>query len=144
MQNAGSILDRLRRVIPPGVEPKFKSAAELMAWQREEGLKRAAEVDKLNQQARAEKIFGRSGIQNLHRSCSFANYTVNGDGPRHEYGKELCAKFWNRFCEFRFHRKAGYWQKPPLSSHWKLSAETGANGADCHGSGSDPARQGLL
>lgn len=66
MQNAGSILDRLRRVIPQGVEPKFKNAAELMAWQREEGQKRAAEVDKLNKQTRAEKIFGRSGIQNLH------------------------------------------------------------------------------
>lgn len=78
MQNAGSILDRLRRVIPPGVEPKFKSAAELMAWQREEGQKRAAEIDKINQQAWAEKIFGRSGIQNLHRSCSFANYKVEG------------------------------------------------------------------
>lgn len=36
MQNAGSILDRLRRVIPAGIEPKFKSAAELMAWQRED------------------------------------------------------------------------------------------------------------
>ncbi|KJL63412.1 DNA replication protein DnaC, partial [Enterobacter hormaechei subsp. steigerwaltii] len=59
MQNAGSIFDRLRRVIPAGIEPKFKSAEELMAWQREEGQKRAAEVDKLNQQARAEKIFGR-------------------------------------------------------------------------------------
>ena len=109
MQNAGSILDRLRRVIPPGVEPKFKSAAELMAWQREEGLKRAAEVDKLNQQARAEKIFGRSGIQNLHRSCSFANYTVNGDGQRHalSMAKSYAQNFGTGFASFVFTGKPG-------------------------------------
>ena len=72
MQNAGSVLERLRRVIPAGVEPKFKSAAELMAWQREEGQKRAAEVDKLNQEVRGEKMFGRAGFQKLHRSFSFS------------------------------------------------------------------------
>ena len=79
----GSLLERLRRVIPAGIEPKFSSAEELMAWHREEGARRAAEVDKINQQARAEKIFGRSGIQNLHRGCTFANYEVITAGQKH-------------------------------------------------------------
>lgn len=60
--NSGSALDRLKKLIPPGVQPKFTSAAELLAWQREEGLKHCEELDKLNQKARTEKIFGRSGI----------------------------------------------------------------------------------
>ena len=109
MQNAGSILDRLRRVIPAGIEPKFKNAAELMAWQREEGQKRAAEIDKINQQARAEKIFGRSGIQNLHRSCSFANYTVEGDGQRHalSMAKSYAQNFGTGFASFVFTGKPG-------------------------------------
>jgi hypothetical protein len=88
---------------------QFKNAAELMAWQREEGQKRAAEVDKLNQQARAEKIFGRSGIQNLHRSCSFANYTVNGDGQRHalSMAKSYAQNFGTGFASFVFTGKPG-------------------------------------
>lgn len=109
MQNAGSILDRLRRVIPAGVEPKFKNAAELMAWQREEGQKRAAEIDKSNQQARAAKIFGRPGIQKLHRSCSFANYTVNGDCQRHalSMAKSYAQNFGTGFASFVFTGKPG-------------------------------------
>ncbi|ECF0162766.1 DNA replication protein DnaC, partial [Salmonella enterica subsp. enterica serovar Litchfield] len=30
-----------------------------------------------------EKIFGRAGIQRLHRGCSFANYRIQNDGQRH-------------------------------------------------------------
>ncbi len=78
----GNALERLRKLIPPGVQPKFTSAAELLAWQREEGLKRCEELDRANQKARTEKIFGRSGIQSLHRSCTFANYQVSGEGQR--------------------------------------------------------------
>ncbi len=109
MQNAGSIFERLSRIIPLGVEPKFRNAEELMAWQREEGLKRAAEVDKLNQQARAERIFGRSGIQDLHRSCSFANYEITEDGQRHalSMAKSYAQNFGSGFASFVFTGKPG-------------------------------------
>ncbi|STX22965.1 DNA replication protein dnaC [Leclercia adecarboxylata] len=40
---------------------------------------------KANQRARSEKIFGRAGIQALHRSCSFANYEVSGPEQRQAY-----------------------------------------------------------
>lgn len=82
MVGTGSALERLKKLIPPGVQPKFASAAELLAWQREDGLKRCEELYRLNQKARTEKIFGRSGIQSLHRSCTFANYQVSGEGQR--------------------------------------------------------------
>lgn len=100
----GSALDRLKKLIPPGVQPKFTSAAELLAWQREEGLKQCEELDRLNQKARTEKIFGRSGSQSLHRSCTFANYQVSGDGQRKAFtmAKSYAQKFGAGFASFVF------------------------------------------
>ncbi|MFB1124040.1 ATP-binding protein [Escherichia coli] len=81
----GSALERLKKIIPASVQPKFTSVEEWQAWQESEGLKRSGEIDKMNQRARSEKIFGRAGIQALHRSCSFANYEVNGPEQRQAY-----------------------------------------------------------
>lgn len=109
MQNTGSLLERLRRVIPAGIEPKFNNAEELMAWHREEGTRRAAEVDKINQQARAEKIFGRSGIQNLHRGCTFANYEVITPEQKHALtmAKSYAQNFGSGFASFVFSGSPG-------------------------------------
>ncbi len=65
MIGTGSALERLKKLIPPGVEPKFGSVEEWRTWQAEEGRKRCEELEKQNQRTRAEKIFGRAGIQDL-------------------------------------------------------------------------------
>ncbi len=83
MIGTGNALERLKKLIPPGVQPKFGSVDEWRAWQAEEGRKRCEELEKQNQRARAEKIFGRAGIQDLHRGCTFANYQVESDIPEH-------------------------------------------------------------
>lgn len=102
--NSGSALDRLKKLIPPGVQPKFTSAEELLAWQREEGLKHCEELSRLNQKARTEKIFGRSGIQSLHRSCTFANYEVSSEQQRKAYtmAKSYAQNFGTGFASFVF------------------------------------------
>ncbi|HAV1964261.1 TPA: ATP-binding protein [Enterobacter hormaechei subsp. xiangfangensis] len=82
MIGTGSALERLKKIIPASVQPKFTSVEEWQAWQETEGRKRSGEIDKMNQRARSEKIFGRAGIQALHRSCSFANYEVKGPEQR--------------------------------------------------------------
>lgn len=104
MKNAGSLIERISRLAPAGVQPKFTSAEGLMAWQREEGIKRAAEVDRLNRQARAEKILGRSGIQDLHRNCSFSNYEVACAGQKQAltYAKSYAQNFGIGFASFVF------------------------------------------
>lgn len=81
----GSALERLKKIIPANVQPKFSNAQEWQAWQESEGRKRSEEIDRINQRARSEKIFGRAGIQALHRSCSFANYEVSGAEQRQAY-----------------------------------------------------------
>lgn len=104
MIGTGSALERLKKLIPPGVQPKFTSAAELLAWQREEGIKRCEELGRLNQKARTEKIFGRSGIQSLHRDCTFANYEVSSEQQRKAYtmAKSYAQNFGNGFASFVF------------------------------------------
>ncbi|ELK1314834.1 ATP-binding protein [Escherichia coli] len=81
----GSALERLKKFIPASVQPKFNSVEEWQAWQEAEGRKRSEEIDKQNQRARSEKIFGRAGIQALHRTCSFANYQVSSPEQRQAY-----------------------------------------------------------
>ncbi|WP_449567067.1 ATP-binding protein [Lelliottia nimipressuralis] len=106
---AGGALERLKKIIPVGVTPKFTSAAELMAWQQAEGRKHAAEVDKQNQQTRTEKIFGRSGIQELHCSCTFASYCVEGAGQKHALtmAKSYAQNFGTGFSSFVFSGNPG-------------------------------------
>ena len=98
MIGTGSALERLKKLIPPGVEPKFGSVEEWRNWQAEEGRKRCEE------RTRAEKIFGRAGIQDLHRSCTFANYQVAGDGQRRALtmAKSYAQNFGSGFASFVF------------------------------------------
>ncbi len=100
----GSALDRLKRIIPASVQPKFSTADEWRAWQEAEGRKRSEELDRMNQKSRTEKIFGRSGIQDLHRSCTFANYEVSGEGQRKAYtmAKSYAQNFGSGFASFVF------------------------------------------
>ncbi|EKZ6373106.1 ATP-binding protein [Klebsiella aerogenes] len=104
MIGTGSALERLKKLIPPGVQPKFASVEEWRTWQAEEGRKRCEELDKQNQRARSEKIFGRAGIQDLHRSCTFANYQVAGDGQRRALtmAKSYAQNFGSGFASFVF------------------------------------------
>lgn len=111
MKNISAVgaMERLKRIIPAGVQPKFASVEEWRTWQAEESRKRAAEVDKLNQQARAEKIMGRSGIQKLHSNCTFANYQVTGDGQRKAFtmAKSYAQNFGTGFGSFVFSGNPG-------------------------------------
>ncbi|HCM1919102.1 TPA: ATP-binding protein [Salmonella enterica subsp. salamae serovar 28:r:e,n,z15] len=79
------VLERFRRLAPQAAvaSAPYRSVDEWREWQLAEGRKRCEEIERQNRQARAEKIFGRAGIQALHRRCSFANYRVQNDGQCH-------------------------------------------------------------
>ncbi|EKC7080541.1 DNA replication protein DnaC, partial [Salmonella enterica] len=102
--SSGGALERLKKIIPPTVQPKFSTVEEWRSWQESEGRKRCEELEILNQKARTEKIFGRSGIQDLHRGCTFANYEVNGDGQRKAFtmAKSYAQNFGAGFASFVF------------------------------------------
>lgn len=80
---AGGVLERIRRLAPQGAVPPYRTVEEWREWQLAEGRKRSEEINHQNRQLRVEKILNRSGIQPLHRKCSFANYQVRNDGQKH-------------------------------------------------------------
>ncbi|KAA0509134.1 MULTISPECIES: DNA replication protein DnaC [Enterobacter] len=77
MKNVSSLMNRLKKIIPEGIEPRFKNSEELMAWQQEEGRKRSEFIARENIAKSMERSFGRSGIRTLHQGCSFENYKAN-------------------------------------------------------------------
>ncbi|MDF7658343.1 ATP-binding protein [Erwiniaceae bacterium L1_54_6] len=107
--SSGSVIERLKKIMPPGVQPKFTTPQEWRDWQLEEGRKRADEVSRVNDQARAEKILGRSGIQDLHRKCTFANYDVACEGQRRALtmAKRYAQNFGEGFGSFVFSGNPG-------------------------------------
>lgn len=107
--SAGGAMGRLKKIIPAGVQPKFASVEEWRNWQAEESLKRTAELNRINQAARAEKIMGRSGIQKLHQNCTFRNYEVTCQGQRDAlgYARSYAVNFGKGFTSFVFTGKSG-------------------------------------
>ncbi|WP_435371857.1 ATP-binding protein, partial [Shigella sonnei] len=62
-----------------------------------------------NRQLRVEKILNRSGIQPLHRKCSFANYQVQNDGQRYalSQAKSIADELMTGCTNFAFSGKPG-------------------------------------
>ncbi|AQT88734.1 ATP-binding protein [Enterobacter roggenkampii] len=82
MRDMADVLKRLQKIVPAGVQPKFSSAEELMAWQQEEARKHSEKLNQENSRTRLEKTFGRSGIRERYQNCTFKNYSVENDGQR--------------------------------------------------------------
>lgn len=106
---AGGALERIRRLVPQHVTPLFRTAEEWQEWQLAEGRKRCREINRQNRQLRVEKILNRSGIQLLHRKCSFANYQVKNDGQRHalSQAKSIAEEMMTGCTNFVFSGKPG-------------------------------------
>ncbi|EHF0932341.1 ATP-binding protein [Shigella flexneri] len=106
---SGGALERIRRLVPQHVTPLFRTAEEWQEWQLAEGRKRCREINRQNRQLRVEKILNRSGIQPLHRKCSFANYQVQNDGQKHalSQAKSIADELMTGCTNFVFSGKPG-------------------------------------
>ncbi|KGA31144.1 ATP-binding protein [Pectobacterium odoriferum] len=98
------LIRRLQAVMPEGIKPKFTTPEELIAWQLEQGRKDSERIAELNRITRLQKILGRSGIQELHRECSFKNYNADFPSQRNalDKAKRYANEFGNRFGGFIF------------------------------------------
>ncbi|ENZ3207075.1 ATP-binding protein [Salmonella enterica] len=105
------ILARIRKLAPQAAEhaAPFRTPEEWREWQLAEGRRRCEEIERQNRQATAEKIFGRAGIQALHRGCSFGNYRVQNDGQRHalSQAKSIAAELDSGCTNFVFSGNPG-------------------------------------
>ncbi|HFI5850359.1 TPA: DUF1627 domain-containing protein [Escherichia coli] len=105
----GDVLERIRRLAPSHVTAPFKTVAEWREWQLSEGQKRCEEINRQNRQLRVEKILNRSGIQPLHRKCSFSNYQVQNEGQRYalSQAKSIADELMTGCTNFAFSGKPG-------------------------------------
>ncbi|EJF4886049.1 ATP-binding protein [Salmonella enterica] len=105
------VMERIRRLAPQAAcaGAPFRTAAEWREWQLAEGRKRCEEIERQNRQIRVEKILNRSGIQPLHRRCSFASYRVQNDGQRHalSQAKSIAGEIMTGCTNFTFSGKTG-------------------------------------
>lgn len=102
--SAYDVLKRLKAVMPPGVQPKFTTGEEWKAWQDEQGRISSQRVAEQNRLSRLQSVLGRSGIQELHRTCNFQNYNAELPGQRHALKKsrEYASNFGSGFGGFIF------------------------------------------
>lgn len=103
------VLERIRKFAPPHLTAPFRTPEEWREWQLAEGRKRCEEIERQNRQVRVEKILNRSGIQPLHRKCSFANYRVQNDGQRYalSQAKSIAGELESGCTNFAFSGKPG-------------------------------------
>ena len=106
---AVGILERIRRLAPEHVPVPYSTTEEWREWQLAEGRKCCEEINRRNRQLRVEKILNRSGIQPLHRKCSFANYQVRNDGQKHalSQAKSIAEEMITGYTNFVFSGKPG-------------------------------------
>ncbi|HAX5209039.1 TPA: ATP-binding protein [Escherichia coli] len=105
----GGVMERISRLVPQHVKPLYRTTEEWREWQLKEERKRSEEINRQNHQARTEKILNRSGIQPLHRKCSFANYQVQNEGQRYalSQAKSIADEFMTGHTNFVFSGKPG-------------------------------------
>ncbi|RHI05724.1 DNA replication protein DnaC [Enterobacter cloacae] len=109
MRDMADVLKRLQKIVPAGVQPKFSSAEELIAWQQEEARKHSEKLNQENSRTRLEKTFGRSGIRERYQNCRFKNYSVENDGQRKalSYAKSWLNNFGSNCACFVFSGSPG-------------------------------------
>nr|QKN57481.1 DUF977 family protein [Escherichia coli] len=118
----GGVLERIRRLAPPHVTAPFRTVAEWREWQLAEGQKRCEEINRQNRQLRVEKILNRSGIQPLHRKCSFSNYQVQNEGQRYalSQAKSIADELMTGCTNFAFSGKPGTGKNHLAAAIWSL------------------------
>ncbi len=104
MQDVTELFRRLKRVMPEGTKPKFSTAEELMSWHREQEKLSTEKVNRENAATRLRNVLGRSGICELHQSCTFDNYRVECEGQSNavKQSKAYAENFGVGFTSFIF------------------------------------------
>ncbi|EEK2382808.1 DNA replication protein DnaC [Salmonella enterica subsp. enterica serovar Typhimurium] len=121
------VLERIRKFAPAHLSAPFRTPEEWREWQLAEGRKRCEEIVRQNRQVRVEKILNRSGIQPLHRKCSFANYRVQNDGQRYalSQAKSIASELESGCTNFAFSGKPGTGKNHLAAAIGNLLLKTG-------------------
>ncbi|WP_275555251.1 DNA replication protein DnaC [Mixta sp. Marseille-Q2659] len=109
MKTPAELFNRLQRMMPAHIKPKFQSGEELLAWNQEQGRQRSEAIARENRAMKMQRILGRSGIRELHMNCSFDNYRVENEGQRKalEQARRYADEFDHSIASFVFSGRPG-------------------------------------
>ncbi|MDR7343740.1 MAG: DNA replication protein DnaC [Pantoea sp.] len=109
MKTPAELFNRLHRMMPAHIKPKFQNGEELLAWNQQQGLQRSEAIARENRAMRMQRILGRSGIRELHMNCSFDNYRVENEGQRKalEQARRYADEFDHSIASFVFSGRPG-------------------------------------
>ncbi|MBK4765026.1 MAG: DNA replication protein DnaC [Pantoea sp. Brub] len=103
------ICNRLKKIIPIGVQPKFNSGEDLLEWNQQQGLINSKLIIRKNKAMKMQRIMGNSGIRELHINCSFDNYRIENEGQKKavKLARLYSDEFDNSIASFIFSGKPG-------------------------------------
>ncbi|CAL4317792.1 ATP-binding protein [Buchnera aphidicola] len=104
-----TILNRLKKIIPNHIKPKFYNDYELLKWHEQQSKLLSRIIKKNNQIIKHQSIIEKSGIQKLYTNCSFKNYYIEHEGHRKvlESAKKYAKEFDKHEDSFIFSGKPG-------------------------------------
>ncbi|VAX76207.1 DNA replication protein DnaC [Buchnera aphidicola] len=104
-----NFFNKLKKIMPVYVQPKFYNAQELLKWNQAQGEKYSESIIQKNKAMKMQKILGRSGIRELYMNCSFENYNIHHEGQRRvlNAARRYAENFKNNIASFIFSGRPG-------------------------------------
>ncbi|WP_075433639.1 DNA replication protein DnaC [Buchnera aphidicola] len=102
-------LNKLKKIIPSYIQPKFYNDKELLIWNQEQGKKSSKSIIQKNKAMKMQRTLGRSGIRELYMNCSFENYRINHEGHQKvlHAARRYAENFKNNIASFIFTGRPG-------------------------------------
>ncbi|BAP58288.1 DNA replication protein DnaC [Candidatus Tachikawaea gelatinosa] len=79
MKKHDYFFNRLKKIIPQHIKPKFGTGLELLKWNQEQGKLNSTKIIKKNYEIKFKKTVMQSGIHELYKDCSFDNYQLENE-----------------------------------------------------------------
>ncbi|WP_225639615.1 DNA replication protein DnaC [Candidatus Profftia sp. (ex Adelges kitamiensis)] len=104
-----NLMQKLKRIMPTHIIPKFTNAEEWRIWQEKEGRKCSEAIARENQAMKMQRVFKNSGIRSLHMNCSFDNYLIEckGQSLALKRARQYANEFDGNIASFVFSGKPG-------------------------------------
>ncbi|CAL4317744.1 DNA replication protein DnaC [Buchnera aphidicola] len=109
MKNHIKLMKRIKSIIPPHIQPKFKNEKDLLLWNKKKGLLFSKSILIRNKAMKIQKTLEESGIKDLYLNCSFKNYKVfhSGQEKALNSSKKYVKNFNKELSNFIFSGKPG-------------------------------------
>lgn len=102
--NNKNFLQKLQKIIPSHIIPKFSNQIDLLNWNHKQGKLFSKKIIAENKALKIQDMLKKSGIRKLYMNCSFENYIIEHEGHRKVVNltKRYAKNFDNNISSFVF------------------------------------------